>query len=58
MGKATAAIGAFIKSIPDGKLTGFSDPKPTYTIYNNTDFRLDLQNVGGASLPVKLRSGC
>ena len=46
MGKAIAAVRAFIESIPDAKLTGFTDPNPTYTIYSNTDFRLDLQNVG------------
>lgn len=45
MGKASAAIIDFIKSIPDEKLTGFSDPNPSYTVYDTTDFRLDVQNV-------------
>lgn len=45
MGKATDAIKAFIQEIPDDKLVGFSDPNPTYTVYNDKDFRLDVQNV-------------
>jgi hypothetical protein len=47
MGKASAAYKAFIESIPDARLTGFTDPKPTYTIWHNIDFRLDCQNVRG-----------
>ncbi|KAK4246189.1 hypothetical protein C7999DRAFT_33404 [Corynascus novoguineensis] len=51
MGKASAAIRAFIESIPDEKLTGFADPDPSYTIYSNTDFRLDLQNKTSTKPP-------
>ncbi|KAK3293066.1 uncharacterized protein B0H64DRAFT_205336 [Chaetomium fimeti] len=50
-GKAPMAIRAFIESIPDAKLVGFADPNPTYTIYTNVDFRLDLQNKTSTKPP-------
>ncbi|KAI4595646.1 hypothetical protein KJ359_006635 [Pestalotiopsis sp. 9143b] len=51
MGKATDAIKAFIQDIPDEKLVGFSDPNPTYTVYNDKDFRLDVQNMVAGKPP-------
>jgi hypothetical protein len=53
MGKAIDAFRVFIDFIPDAKLTGFKDSNSAYTIYSTMDFRLDLQNVGRAFLPIQ-----
>lgn len=44
MGKANKALEAFIKGIPDAKLT--SIPTTAGTLHKDTDFRLDMQGVG------------
>ncbi|KAK9481865.1 hypothetical protein V1527DRAFT_455585 [Lipomyces starkeyi] len=52
MGKASDAIIGFIESIPDGKLRGFSDPNPAYTVYQTLDLRLDVQNMASGDPPM------
>ncbi|KAK9364366.1 hypothetical protein V1509DRAFT_91962 [Lipomyces kononenkoae] len=52
MGKASDAIIEFIEGIPDGKLRGFSDPHPAYTVYQTLHFRLDVQNMTTADPPM------
>lgn len=47
--KAKKALLAFIEDIPDEKLIGFADPKPTYTVFSDADYRLDVQNAGDQS---------
>ncbi|KAH6626540.1 hypothetical protein B0J18DRAFT_143311 [Chaetomium sp. MPI-SDFR-AT-0129] len=43
MGKGSDEILDFIESIPDDKLTGFSEVPGT--IHRDINFRLDLQNI-------------
>ncbi|KAM6503280.1 hypothetical protein JOM56_000223 [Amanita muscaria] len=43
MGKAKKALIAFIDAIPESKLTGF--PSSAGTIWNTTEFRLDMQGM-------------
>ncbi|KAK3332335.1 hypothetical protein B0T19DRAFT_100867 [Cercophora scortea] len=45
MGKAANSIVSFIDSIPDEKLVGFSKPNPSYNVWKDADFRLDVQNM-------------
>jgi len=43
MGKFNTLLNEFIESIPDSKLTGFSEQPGL--IWKNTEFRLDMQGV-------------
>ena len=43
MGKASKALTAFIKGIHDDKLKDIGESQ--HTIYQDTDFRLDMQGV-------------
>ncbi|TVY27752.1 hypothetical protein LHYA1_G003768 [Lachnellula hyalina] len=43
MGKNTKRTKEFIESIPDSKLDGL--PSTGGTLYNDTDFRLDMQGM-------------
>ncbi|KAI1788568.1 hypothetical protein LXA43DRAFT_633266 [Ganoderma leucocontextum] len=51
MGKATKALLAFINGIPDDKLKDIGESQ--HTIYQDSDFRLDMQ---GVSTPSELSS--
>ena len=46
MGKASKALTAFIKGIPDDKLKDIGESQ--HTIYQDTDFRLDMQGVSAS----------
>ncbi|KAK9319194.1 hypothetical protein V1517DRAFT_341959 [Lipomyces orientalis] len=52
MGRASDALIDFIEGVPDGKLRGFSDPNPAYTVYQTLDFRLDVQNMTPGDPPM------
>lgn len=49
MGKAEKEVMAFIDSIPESKLQGFPR-KPGAKIYDNADYRLDMQQVSRITL--------
>lgn len=43
MGKVSKALEAFIRTIPDDKLSGFTDGE--HTLYKDVNYRLDQQGV-------------